>query len=126
MVATAAVVASPIGSRSPLTVGVYLLDWLSHVRGRVRRVTYEGYEVLIRRHALPVLGAVELAELSPLRLQQLYGALLEGSESRRALSGGTVLNLHLVLTQAFSQAVRWQLLAGTLRVPCRQVTGRWP
>lgn len=49
--------------------------------------------------------------LTPLRLQKLYAVLLEGSESPPALSGGTVLNLHLVLTQAFSQAVRWQLLA---------------
>jgi integrase len=66
---------------------------------------------LIRRHALPDIGPVELAELSPLQLQRLYRALLEGCESKRPLSGGTVLNLHLVLTQAFSQAVRWQLLA---------------
>lgn len=27
-----------------------------------------------------------------------------------ALSGGTVVNPHLVLTQALGQAVRWQLL----------------
>ncbi len=57
------------------------------------------------------LASVELAALTPLRLQQLYGELLDGSESRSALSGGTVLNLHLVLNQALGQAVRWQLLA---------------
>ena len=102
---------SPVVLLPPSTVGTYLLDWLSHVRGRVRCVTYEGYECLLRCHALPALAAVELAELTPLRLQQLYGELLVGSESGPPLSGGTVLNLHLVLNQALGQAVRWQLLA---------------
>jgi integrase len=102
---------SPVRLVPSATMGGYLLDWLSHVRGRVRRVTYEGYECLLRCHALPALAAVEMAELTPLRLQQLYGELLDGSESRPALSGGTVLNLHLVLNQALGQAVRWQLLA---------------
>ena len=99
-------------SSSPavLTVGRFLQDWLAHVSGRVRRVTFEGYEVLVRRHALPSLGEVELAELTPLRLQALYSGLLAGGEHRKSLAGGTVLNLHLVLTQALSQAVRWQLL----------------
>jgi len=93
------------------TIAEYLGEWLSHVHGRVRRVTYEGYECLLRCHALPSLAAVGLAELTPLRLQLLYSDLLAGSDSRRPLSGGTVLNLHLVLNQALSQAVRWQLLA---------------
>jgi integrase len=81
------------------------------MRGRVRRVTFEGYEVLVRRHALPALGALELAALRPLHLQDLYGRLLAGGAGRRPLAAGTVLNLHLVLTQALGQAVRWQLLA---------------
>jgi Phage integrase, N-terminal SAM-like domain len=73
----------------PATVGGYLLEWLSHVRGRVRRVTYDGYECLLRCHALPVLAGVALDELTPLRLQQLYANLLAGGEGQAALSGGT-------------------------------------
>jgi integrase len=92
---------------APLTVALYLTRWLSHMQGRVRAVTYEGYEALIRRHALPELGAHVLTELRPLDLQELYGGLLAHGQ----LSAGTILNLHLVLTQAFGQAVRWQLLA---------------
>jgi len=93
------------------TVGGFLAAWLAHMRGRVRRVTFEGYEVLVRRHALPALGALELAALRPLHLQDLYGRLLAGGPGRRPLAAGTVLNLHLVLTQALGQAVRWELLA---------------
>src|SRR5438067_4673291 len=92
------------------TVGGFLAAWLAHMRGRVRRVTFEGYEVLVRRHALPALGALELAALRPLHLQDLYGRLLAGGPGRRPLAAGTVLNLHLVLTQALGQAVRWELL----------------
>src|SRR4051812_12880313 len=93
------------------SVGEYLCDWLGHVRGRVRCVTYEGYEDAIRRHVLPALGSVRLVELTPLGLQRLYSDLLAGSETRPQLSGGTVSNLHRILSQALGQAVRWQLLA---------------
>ena len=79
----------------------YLASWLAHMRGRVRQKTWQSYESLIRVHALPVLGEMPLADLSALDLQTLYSSLLERS------SGGTVLNLHLVLTQALGQAVRW-------------------
>ncbi len=93
-----------------VTVPQYLADWLVHAHGRVRAGTFEGYEGLIRRHALPHFEGMPLDELRPLHLQRLYAGLLSGQEAPE-LSAGTVLNLHLVLTQAFGQAVRWQLLA---------------
>src|SRR5207244_6107989 len=80
-----------------LDVAGYLQQWLAHARGRVRAVTYEGYEVLLRRHALPRLGQLQLEELSPLAIQNLYSELLAGSGESDALSAGTVLNLRLVL-----------------------------
>ena len=91
------------------TVGGYLSSWLQHSKTRVRTKTYEGYETLVRLYAAPGIGDVPLASLSPLRLQRLYADLL--SDPKRPLSGGSVLNLHLVLTQAFSQAVRWGVMA---------------
>lgn len=92
-------------SSEPLTVGTYLGRWLDHARVRVRAKTLDGYECLIRLYALPGLGQVPLADLDPLGLQDLYGRLVA-----RGLSGGTVLNLHLVLTQALGQATRWGLI----------------
>ncbi|MGH2724417.1 MAG: tyrosine-type recombinase/integrase [Actinomycetota bacterium] len=88
------------------TLGEYLLTWLAHMTGRVRLKTLEGYEALIHRHAIPVLGEIPLRELHPLHLQRLYGALM----ARGTLAAGTVLNLHLVLTQALGQAHRWGLI----------------
>ena len=94
-----------------MTVGEYLDSWLAHVRARVRATTYKGYDCLLRCHVPPEMHALRLTELSPLALQRVYADMLAGSAECRPLSGGTILNLHLVLTQAFGQAVRWQLLA---------------
>src|SRR5947208_7185378 len=90
-----------------LTVGDYLTEWLSHTRARVRSTTYQGYEGLIRLYAVPRVGHIGLSALRPLHLQRTYSELVVPSGT---LSGGTVLNLHLVLTQALGQAVRWGLL----------------
>src|SRR2546427_13050473 len=99
--------AQVLGKDQDPSLGHYLKEWLAHARGRVRPTTYQGYEYLIRVHALPAPGEVPLSELSPLHIQHLYSSLLA---PERRLSAGTVLNLHLVLTQALGQAVRWGLV----------------
>jgi integrase len=86
-------------------VAEYLRQWLAHVAGRVRPKTLGGYRGLIRLYASPGLGNIRLSELKPLDVQGLYGELLG-----RGLSAGTVVNLHLVLTQALGQAERWGLI----------------
>jgi integrase len=95
------------------TVEAYLERWLAHMRSRVRTTTYEGYEALIRCHAIPLLGEKPLDRLRPLDLQEAYALLLDGGPQRRPLSPGSVRNLHLCLAQALKQAVRWQLLAAS-------------
>lgn len=89
-----------------LTVGAFLSQWLAHVGSRVRPTTLAGYESLVRINAVPLLGDLALGDLHPLDLQGLYAGMLE-----RGVSAGTVLNMHLVLTNAFGQAERWGLLA---------------
>ena len=93
-----------------MSLGEFLELWLAHMRERVRATTYEGYDCLLRCHVPPDLRKLSLTALTPLRLQRVYAELLARGDGRRALSAGTVLNLHLVLTQSFGQAVRWQLL----------------
>src|SRR6266508_1331837 len=100
----------PVDPAAPLggtTVGAFLRDWIAHMRGRVRPKTLDGYQGLIRLYAMPALGSLRLAALAPMDIQRLYGNLF-GPE--RGLSGGTVVNLHLVLTQALGQAERWGLI----------------
>jgi integrase len=66
---------------------------------------------LVRLHVLPRLGDSRIDQLTPLALQDLYANLMVPPPAGPGLAGGSVLNLHLVLSQAFGQAVRWQLLA---------------
>ena len=80
-------------------VGDYLGQWLAHVAGRVRPKTLVGYRGLIRLYAAPGLGHLRLVELGPLEVQGLYSEMLQ-----QGLSAGTVVNMHLVLTQALGQA----------------------
>lgn len=100
--------AQALQERGSAPVEAYLGQWLSHARTRVRPRTYQGYEGLIRLYAIPAIGQIRLNDLHPLDLQSLYASLMD--ERVPPISGGTVLNLHLVLTQAFGQAVRWGLL----------------
>jgi len=93
---------------APESTGDYLAVWLAHAKGRIRARTYQGYEGLIRLYARPFLGDLALKDVQPLHLQSLYASLM--NERVPPISAGTVLNLHLVLTQSFGQAVRWGLL----------------
>jgi integrase len=93
-----------------MTVSSYLELWLTHIRERVRATTYEGYECLLRCHLPDELLAHGLGDLTPLALQRVYADLLTPREGHKPPASGTILNLHLVLTQALGQAVRWQLL----------------
>jgi integrase len=92
------------GSQS-MTFAEFAEAWLDHVRARVRPSTYRGYEGLMRGYGIPALGSVPLRALHPLQIQRVESQALE------RVSAGTVLNLHLVLTQALNQAVRWGLIA---------------
>jgi integrase len=76
-----------------------------------RATTYEGYECLLRCHVPSQLREIPLSEVTSLDLQRVYAELLTHRADRRAMSGGTVLNLHLVLMQALGQAMRWQLIS---------------
>jgi integrase len=100
----------PFTGLDGITLADYLTRWLTHVRTRVRPATYHGYESLVRCHITPTLGDVPIRDLHPLHLQDLYANRLTPTLTRRPLSAGTVLNLHLTLSQALQQAVRWQIL----------------
>jgi len=90
------------------SLGEYLQAWLHHSKGRVRLKTWEGYQSIINRHVIPALGDVPLEDLHPLLVQKLYSKM---AARVPPLSGGTILNTHLVLSHALAQAVRWGYLS---------------
>lgn len=99
------------------TVAQFLDRWLHDTaRHRLRPTTYRRYESLLRVHALPIVGKVSLAKLTPQQLSQLYGQRLAAGFSPR-----TVQFLHATLHSALKQAVLWGLLprnpADAVRAP---------
>ena len=89
------------------SVASYLERWIeSAARGRVRPVTLESYQSLLRNYIVPALGGRRLGQLGPVEIQKLYT-----DRQRRGLSAKTVRYTHTVLRQALEQAVKWRLLS---------------
>jgi integrase len=108
------------------TLGEYLATWLkTYAKTNVTPRTFQSYEGLIRNHVTPALGSVEMPKLAnnPLMIQSFYATLTEPGTRRDgrkgALSRQSILNVHRVLNEALSHAVKWQIIA---RNPCDAVS----
>lgn len=88
------------------TLRTFISSWLTDIaRHTVRPSTYDGYERLLHKHVLPILGGTVLQKLLPQDLQAYYSTkLAEG------LSPRYVQMMHAVLHRALGQAVRWDLI----------------
>src|SRR5215207_1995380 len=103
----------------------YLERWLNEsVRGSVKPVTHQSYEMLVGKHVVPALGNVKLSNLTPAHVQGFYRSKLDAGLSPR-----TVQYIHVVLHRALKQALRWSLVVRNVaeavdppRVPKKDVT----
>jgi integrase len=93
-------------------------DWLPSldalVAGRkLRHTTATQYRTLARLHVVPRIGGVRLTALNAPRLNALYGELLtEGRrDGRGGLSPTTVHLVHVTISRALKDAVKWGKLA---------------
>ncbi|HEY33141.1 MAG TPA: site-specific integrase [Dehalococcoidia bacterium] len=96
------------------TLGEYLEKWLSdYVWPSLAPKTAEGYEHIIRRHLIPSLGNMPLAQLKPENLQRYYSEKLSNGrcDGKGALSPRTVRHHHVTLHDALESAVKWGLLS---------------
>ncbi|HEY5013313.1 MAG TPA: site-specific integrase [Acidimicrobiia bacterium] len=95
------------------TLGDFLDRWLESVGTRVRPTTAASYRDMLEGHVVPRIGNVRLDQLRPMILSSLYTDLLAGG--RRSGTGGlsarTVQYIHRIVSNALSDAVRWNLLA---------------
>ena len=96
------------------TLSAFAARWLAHVGMTRDEGTAVEYGRYLHNHVLPVLGGLQLRELQPLHLSDLYARLLQGGRldgRPGGLSARTVRNVHKTLHRMLHQAVRWRLLA---------------
>jgi integrase len=83
----------------------YLQEWLS-LKANLGVKARQGYELNIRRHINPTLGAYKLSEIQPIQIQKLYRKLLDAGLAPR-----TVEYVHATLHAALQQAVKWRMIS---------------
>ncbi len=84
---------------------VFISEWLANHRTALEPKTHTRYEQLMRCHATPALGKLQLEKITPAQVQRLYRKMEEGGSK-----GGTVRQLHAILHKAFSEAVQWNYM----------------
>lgn len=96
---------------SARTVEQFLAEWHAAIKPTVRATTWASYGNYINLYVLPIIGATKLQDLTPLRLNLMYGHLLEQGKRRGdgGLAAKTVVNIHRMLHRALKDAVRWDM-----------------
>jgi len=86
---------------SKMTVAEWLHTWLHEYKKlELRPSTWESYEVIIRNHLVPAVGAIPLQDLRTEHLQKLYN-----DKIKAGLSAQTVHHIHKVIHSALDKAV---------------------
>lgn len=97
-----------VGGRSQ-PLAKFLARWLESIQPSVRPSTFESYELNVRRMT-PLLGRLQVQQLSPEHVLAAYGRMLASG-----LSARSVQQAHAVLHRALHNAVGWRLI---IRNPC--------
>jgi integrase len=88
------------------TFGEWLDTWLwDYKKPRLRPITFDSYEMLVRRHLKPSLGHLPLQDMRPDHLQRFYNNMAKNNFSAR-----TIRYCHTIVHGALAQAERHQLV----------------
>jgi integrase len=88
------------------TLGQFMSRWLdTYAATNVTMRTLQGYRAYVERYLYPSIGAVPLQGLTARHIQGVYAGMLE-----KGLSNTTVVQLHRIVKQALSHAVKWGIL----------------
>ena len=92
---------------SPMCLSEYLDNWLAvAAKPRLSEQSHADYVYLLKQYVRPNIGGLKLMDIKPMDIQSLYTKL-----SDKGLSPRTVRYIHVLLTSAFKQGIRWRLLA---------------
>lgn len=93
------------------TTGEWLDTWMTtFCAAKVKPLTYSSYEVAIKNHIKPALGAMRLQAVRGIHIQKLYNNM-----TAAGLSAKTVKNVAAILHKALSVAVKQGLIQAN---PC--------
>ena len=94
-----------------ITVSAWMEEWLNtFCAGKVKLLTFQSYQGIIKNHIVPAIGAVEIQAVKGTHVQRLYNSM-----TRAGLSGKTIKNVSAVLHKAFSTALKQGIIAAN---PC--------
>lgn len=96
-----------------MTVAELFEVWLARREATLAANTHERYDALTRKHVIPVIGAMKLADVEPAHIDKVYVSM-----RARGLSERTCLHVHRTLHTSFGFAVRY------LRAVPENVVGR--
>lgn len=100
--ATAAIDAGTYTAPNKTKVSEWLNEWLTvFCANKVKPLTYQSYNAIIKNHIVPSLGAVEIQAVKGTHIQKLYNSMI-----KQGLSSKTVKNVSAVLHKAFSIAIK--------------------
>lgn len=84
------------------TVSEWMKLWMeTYCEGKVKPLTYQTYQGVIKNHINPNIGALQVQQVKGLHIQKLYNSM-----TKAGLSGKTVKNVSAVLHKSFSVAVK--------------------
>lgn len=88
------------------TVRDFMQRWLdTYASANITLRTLHGYRGYVKRYLDPTIGGVALQNLTPRHIQGVYADMLE-----RGLSNTTVVQLHRIVREDLSHAVKWGIL----------------
>lgn len=98
-------------SPNKIKVSEWMKEWMTtFCAGKVKPLTYQSYEGIIKNHIVPAIGAVELQAVKGTHVQRLYNTM-----TKAGLSGKTVKNVSAVLHKAFAVALKQGIIQAN---PC--------
>jgi integrase len=103
----------PTTEDAPLTVAVFLRQWLDEmVDIACRPATATNYRVIVENHIIPELGHLLLTDLRPTLVQQFLNKVRS-----KGKAANTVRNVRSVLRRALNIAVQWEHINRNPAVP---------
>ena len=98
-----------------LSLGEWLDTWLrGYKKNSVRPATYTSYYENIELHIRPVIGDMVIQNIRPYHIQKLLNDMTISSKTNKPFSAWTVLKIKNILSGAFEQAVRNQIIVANL------------